>query len=536
MAPPFPQLIPDSAPFTPEQRTWLNGFVAGLVSLDGGAITPLSRDESAALMPSAAPASPSDDDDAPWHDQTLPLPERMTLAEGRPLQRRMMAAMAQQDCGQCGYSCHDYSNAVFSRKEERLNLCVPGGKETARMLKTLYQELDSSLAAPETAKIPAAAAASVAPAAAPGRSRDNPANAILLSRARLNKPGSGKETWHVEFDLSDSGIEYTVGDAFGLFPQNDPALADAVLAALDAPADFPIGGRALRDVLIDAVSLAPAPDMLFELISYITGGERRQKAKALATGQGPDGDAAHLDVLAAIEKFRGIRPDPEAFIEALDPLQPRLYSIASSPRVDPNRVALCVDAVRYPIEGRMRLGVASTFVADRTDPGTKVKVYVQKAQCFSLPADPSVPIIMIGPGTGIAPFRAFLHERMAAKSTGRNWLFFGHQHHDYDFFYQDELAGMKQARVLTRLTLAWSRDAGHKIYVQDRMREVGRDLWAWLAEGAYLYVCGDAKHMAKDVERALIDVVATFGARSANEAVAFVAEMKKSGRYQQDVY
>src|SRR5215212_6571996 len=351
MAPPFPQLIPDSAPFTPAQRTWLNGFVAGLVSLDGGAITPLSPDQSAALMPSAAPASPSDDDDAPWHDQTLLLPERMTLAEGRPLQRRMMAAMAQQDCGQCGYSCHDYSNAVFSGKEERLNLCVPGGKETARMLKTLYQELGNSPPVPETAKIPAAAAASVAPAAAPGRSRDNPADAILLSRARLNKPGSGKETWHVEIDLSGSGIAYTVGDAFGLFPQNDPALADAVLAALDTPADFPIGGRALRDVLIDGVSLAPAPDMLFQLISYITGGERRQKAKALASGEDPDGDAANLDVLAAIEKFRGIRPDPEAFIEALDPLQPRLYSISSSPKIDPNRVALCVDAVRYSVKG-----------------------------------------------------------------------------------------------------------------------------------------------------------------------------------------
>src|SRR5829696_880327 len=279
MAPPFPQLIPDSAPFTPEQRTWLNGFVAGLVSLDGGAITPLSRDESAALMPSAALASPSDDDDAPWHDQTLPLPQRMSLAQGRPLQRRMMAAMAQQDCGQCGYNCHDYSNAVFLRKEERLNLCVPGGKETARMLKTLHQDLDHSPPTPASAKIPAIADASVAPAAAPGCSRDHPAEAIFLSRTRLNKAGSAKETWHLEFDLSESRIEYAVGDAFGLFPQNDPALADAVLAALDAPADFPIGGRALRDVLIDGVSLGPAPDMLFQLISYITGGERRQKAK-----------------------------------------------------------------------------------------------------------------------------------------------------------------------------------------------------------------------------------------------------------------
>jgi sulfite reductase (NADPH) flavoprotein alpha-component len=537
LASPFPQLIPDSAPFTPEQRTWLNGFVAGLVSLDGGAITPLSPDESAALMPSAAPAADSDEDDgAPWHDQTLSLPERISLAEGRPLQRRMMAAMAQQDCGQCGYNCHDYSNAVFLRKEERLNLCVPGGKETARLLKTLYQELDNSPPPPASSKTRTIADASVAPAGVPGCSRDRPAEAVLLSRTRLNKPGSGKETWHIELDLSGSGIEYTVGDAFGLYPQNAPALADAVLAALNAPADFPIGGRALRDVLIDGVSLGPAPDMLFQLISYITGGERRQKAKALAAGEDPDGDAANLDVLAAIERFRGIRPDPEAFIESLDPLQPRLYSIASSPKIDAKRVALCVDAVRYPINGRTRLGVASTFLAERTNPGAQIKAYVQKANAFGLPADPAVPIIMIGPGTGIAPFRAFLQERTAAQAPGRNWLFFGHQHSDCDFFYEDELTRMKQARVLTRLTLAWSRDTDQKIYVQDRMREVGCDLWAWLADGAYIYVCGDAKRMAKDVERALIDVVATFGARSANEAVAFVAELKKSGRYQQDVY
>jgi sulfite reductase (NADPH) flavoprotein alpha-component len=552
--PPIPDLIPESAPFTVEQRTWLNGFFAGLLSLEGAGVQPLSADESAALMPAPAAKGQDDGDDgeAPWHDQTLPLSERMKLAEGRPLRRRMMAAMAQQDCGQCGYNCQDYSDALFSRKEARLNLCVPGGKETARMLKALYQELDSSPPAQaaktletktletkalETKTLePTPADATAAPAAAPGRSRDNPAEATFLSRTRLNKPGSGKETWHIEFDLSGSGIDYTVGDAFGLFPTNDPALVDAVLAALDASADFPIGGRTLREVLIDGVSLGAAPDMLFQLLSYITGGERRQKAKALAAGEDPDGDAATLDVLAAIEKFSGVRPDPEAFIEALDPLQPRLYSIASSPKVDSSRIALTVDSVRYKINGRTRLGVASTFLADRVNPGDRLKVYVQKAHAFGLPVDPAVPIIMIGPGTGIAPFRAFLHERMATKAPGRNWLFFGHQRSNYDFFYEDELAGMKAQRALTRLTLAWSRDSEQKIYVQDRMREVGRDLWAWLAEGAHVYVCGDAKHMAKDVERALIDVAATYGVRSANDAVTFIAELKKSGRYQQDVY
>jgi sulfite reductase (NADPH) flavoprotein alpha-component len=527
---PIPSLVPETAPFTPEQRAWLNGFFAGLVSLDGS-VKALSPEQSAALMP-GAPAADGDDDDAPWHDQSLPMDERMKLAEGRPLRRRMMAAMAQQDCGQCGYNCHDYSEVLFSKKEARLNLCVPGGKETARTLKKLYEEMDAAPPAPAIVTSPQARLAG--PEAGP--SRDAPALASFRSRTRLNQQGSEKETWHIEFDLIDSGIDYAVGDSFGLYPANDPTLADAVIRTLGAPVDFPIGGRTLRDVLIEGVSLAPAPDMLFQLISYITGGERRQKARALAEGDDPDGDAATLDVLAALEKFSGIRPDPEAFIEALEPLQPRLYSIACSPKSNPGAVALTVDAVRYAIKGRRRLGVASTFLAERVAPGDKIKAYVQKAHQFALPSDPSIPIIMVGPGTGVAPFRAFLHERMATKAPGRNWLFFGHQRRDCDFFYEDEFAGMKSAGVLTRLSLAWSRDGKEKFYVQDRMREVGRDLWSWLAEGAHFYVCGDGKHMAKDVERALVDITAQHGARTIDEAIAFVADLKRKGRYQQDVY
>jgi sulfite reductase (NADPH) flavoprotein alpha-component len=384
-------------------------------------------------------------------------------------------------------------------------------------------------AAPALESVPAAPVV-------PGCSRDHPVVATVLSRTRLNKPGSEKETWHLEFDLSACGLDYDVGDAFGLFPANEAGLVDAVINALGAPADFPIGGRMLREVLTDGVSLSPAPDMLFQLFSYITGGERRKKARALSTGEDPDGDAETLDVLAAIEKFPGIRPDPEAFIEALDPLQPRLYSISSSPKVNRGRVALTVDAVRYDIGKRTRLGVASTYLAERCALGSPLRVYVQKAHAFGLPADPQVPIIMIGPGTGVAPFRAFLQERGAIGAPGRNWLFFGHQRSNYDFFYEDEFKGMKTSGLLTRLSLAWSRDGNEKIYVQDRMREVGRDLWAWLADGAHIYVCGDAKRMAKDVEIALVDIVAQHGARSAEEAAAFVAGLKKKGRYQQDVY
>jgi sulfite reductase (NADPH) flavoprotein alpha-component len=529
MRPPLTSIVPESAPFTPEQRQWLSGFFAGL--LDGEAAA-LSPQDAARLMPGVeiGPAGDGDDGSAPWHDPAMPIVERMKLAEGRPLRRKLMAAMGQQDCGQCGYNCEDYAEAIFRKSEERMNLCVPGGKETARMLKALQAEIGSVSAVVKTEDN-----ASAKPAEEAGRSRDNPALATFVSRTRLNKAGSEKETWHVEFDLTESGLDYAVGDAFGVFPSNDPDLVNAVIAALGAAPDYTIGERTLRDTLTHAVSLTPAPDGLFQLFSFISGGDRRRKAKALAAGEDPDGDAATLDVLAALEKFSIVRPDPEAFVEALDPLQPRLYSISSSPKSQPGRISLTVDAVRYAVRNRYRLGVASTFLT-RIDPGDRLKVYVQKAHAFGLPADPTTPIIMIGPGTGVAPFRAFLQERMATGATGRNWLFFGHQRSGYDFFYKDELAGMKAAGLLTRLSLAWSRDADSKFYVQDRMAEAGRDLWSWIADGAHIYVCGDAQRMARDVERALVDIVAMHGARAPNEAAAFVADLKKRGRYQTDVY
>ena len=526
--PPKIEIIPSSAPFSEAQRSWLNGFFAGLLS---EASTPLSAEQGAAVM--QGPAGDGDDGEAPWHDQTMPIADRMKLADGRPLRRRMMAAMAQQDCGQCGYNCHDYSEAIATKAEGRLNLCVPGGKETARMLKTLYEDLDK---APASAPGSAPAAVAPTPIGELGRSRDNPAPATFLSRRLLNKDGSEKETWHIEFDLSGCGLDYEVGDSFGIFARNELGHVDQIIALLGASHTTAVRGRTLREVLTDEVSLAPAPDSLFELISFITGGAQREKARALAQGDDPDGDAATLDVMAALQKFSGVRPHPEAFIEALEPLQPRLYSISSSHNATPGRLSLTVDCVRYVIGKRKRLGLASTFLAERVQPGEEMKVYVQKAHGFGLPQDAKTPIIMIGPGTGIAPFRAFLMDRRATGAPGRNWLFFGHQRSTCDFFYADELNAMKTAGLLTRLSLAWSRDGDKKFYVQDRMREVGRELWSWLAEGAHIYVCGDAKRMAKDVERALVDIVAQHGARSTDEAVNFIGELKKKGRFQQDVY
>lgn len=530
VAPPL-VLIPENAPFNPDQRSWLSGYFAALLGPVVEGATALAPGEAPAAGPKLA-----DNDDAPWHDPSMPMGDRMDLAKDRSEPQKLMAAMAQQDCGQCGYNCADYANAIFLKSEERLNLCQPGGKETLRMLKKLDEEFGASggTAAPK-------AEASDVPRKEPelgplGYCRENPVEATFLSRTRLNAPGGEKETWHIEFDLKDTPITYEAGDSLGLFPINAPALVDAVIAELGTRPERLIGGKTLRDRLLADYSLGAAPDNLYQLLSLLTSGAARKKAQALAAGEDPDGDAAYLDVLGALHKFPGARPDAEVFLEALDELQPRLYSISSSPKMDAGRVSLTVDAVRYNHRSRLRLGVASTHLGERLPEGTKVRIYLQKAHGFGLPEDPSRDVIMCGPGTGVAPFRSFLRERAATKAPGRNWLFYGHQRQATDFFYRDELNGLKDDKVLTRLSLAWSRDGTEKTYVQDRMRENGAELWKWLEGGAHFYVCGDAKRMAKDVERAIIDVAAQHGAKNPDEAVAYLAALKKAGRYQADVY
>ncbi|MBY0294700.1 MAG: sulfite reductase subunit alpha [Methylobacterium sp.] len=527
-------LIPESAPFNPDQRAWLSGYFAALL---GPAI-----EGATALGAAEVPSGPAlaDNGDAPWHDPSLPLDERMGMAKDRPAPQKLMAAMAQQDCGQCGYNCADYANAIFLKKEERLNLCQPGGKDTLRMLKKLEAELGAASPAGAAATAAEETPRAEAPLGPYGLCRENPAEAVFLSRRRLNAPGGEKETWHIEIDLQGTGIDYVVGDSLGLFPANAPALVDTVIAELGARPERVIatkfGEKTLREHLLTTYALGAAPDSLFQLLSLLTSGAQRRKAQSLAAGEDPDGDLAHLDVLAALHKFPGARPDAEVFLEALDELQPRLYSISSSPKADPGRVSLTVDAVRYSHRSRLRLGVASTHLGERLAETATVRVYLQKAHGFGLPASPETPIIMCGPGTGIAPFRAFLRERAATQAPGRNWLFFGHQRQASDFFYREELNALKDQGVLTRLSLAWSRDGAEKTYVQDRMRENGRELWRWLEEGAHFYVCGDAKRMAKDVERALIDIAAKEGGRSPEDAVAYLAALKKAGRYQADVY
>ncbi|MBV1706315.1 MAG: sulfite reductase subunit alpha [Hyphomicrobiales bacterium] len=514
---PMPQvrLLPDTAPFSAEQRDWLNGFFAAL----------LAAPAAGAPLP-----APEPEPDITWHDPALTLEQRMALAKDQPLDLQLYAAMAQQDCGQCGYVCATYAAALAGKAEARLNLCAPGGKDTFRMVKALLGDGAAGVT-PQVAPMVAAPA---------GIGRDNPVPVRFVGRQRLNLPSSQKETWHIEIDLAGSGLCYQPGDSFGVFPRNDLRLVDAIIALIGArpEAVITLDGREmrLRDALTEVTSLGAAPDTLFQLMSYVTGGDTRLKAKRLAEGEDPDGDLDRLDVLGALHKFAGVKLSPEAFVEALERQQPRLYSISSSPLTAQDRLTLTVDKLHYRLGRRERFGVASTFLDELVTPGQTMMAYVQKAHSFALPKDAGLPVIMIGPGTGVAPFRAFVQHRAAVAAPGKNWLFYGHQRRDSDFFYEAEWAALQKAGVLNRLTLAWSRDGDEKIYVQDRMRQVGHDLWSWLEQGAHVYVCGDAKRMARDVERALVDVVAAHGGRSSEAAISYVAGLKKSGRYQADVY
>ncbi|HLB17444.1 MAG TPA: sulfite reductase subunit alpha [Burkholderiales bacterium] len=515
-------VIPETAPFTTAQRAWLNGFFAGLLSA-----------EALAAGPGAVPA-PEPEEAFPWHDPTLGLEERIKLAEGRPPARRMMAAMGQLDCGQCGYLCKTYAEAITSGVEKDLGKCVPGGKPTAKMLKVLVGEAPPP--APPRAPAPAAVPA-VAPASMPV-TRDQPARARLLRSEPLNRPGAEKQTQNVVLSLAGTGLDYAPGDSLGVWPVNNGEEVELVLAILRAKGSEAVtlpSGQTLtvREALLRRCNLREPSDELFMLLSR----HARDDIEATRLARMAEGeDAAGHDVFDLLVKFRSARPPAPEFVLALAALQPRLYSIASSLACHPGEVHLTVAVVRYELHARGYQGVASCFFADRLRRGARVPVYVQPAHGFCLPADPAAPIIMVGPGTGIAPFRAFLQERAATGAPGKNWLFFGNQRRELDFLYRGEFEGYARKGLLTRLDAAFSRDQAHKIYVQDRMREHGAELWRWLENGACFYVCGDAQRMAKDVDDALKALVGERGGMSAGQAAEYVAGLAKAGRYCKDVY
>lgn len=373
--------------------------------------------------------------------------------------------------------------------------------------------------------------------------RKNPFPARLVVNRRLTGEGSNKDTRHFEVSLAGSGLAYEVGDSMGVFCQNDPALVDEIIGHLEldpgavvttpAKREAPLRQALLEDCVITqpdkkflraVVERAEAAPLLAELLTP----ERKDDLEEYLWG---------LEVIDFLLQHPTMRFEAQELVGLLRKLQPRLYSIASSLKAHPEEVHFTIATVEYESHGRLRKGVCSTWLAQRVGREDPVPVFVHTAKGFRLPEDGATPIIMVGPGTGIAPFRAYLEERRAVGATGRNWLFFGEQHAATDFLYRDEFEAYHRDGLLTRFDTAFSRDQDHKIYVQDRLLENAADIWKWIdSEGAHFFVCGDAARMAKDVDTALHTIIREQGGKSPEEAASYVEALKKDHRYKRDVY
>ncbi|EDJ9064667.1 NADPH-dependent assimilatory sulfite reductase flavoprotein subunit [Salmonella enterica subsp. arizonae] len=367
--------------------------------------------------------------------------------------------------------------------------------------------------------------------------KEAPLRASLSVNQKITGRNSEKDVRHIEIDLGDSGLCYQPGDALGVWYQNDPALVKEIVELLWLKGDEPVAvdGKLLP--------LTEALQWHFELTVNTAGIVENYATLTRSEFLLPlVGDKAQLQHYAAATpiadmlRFSPSQLDADALVGLLRPLTPRLYSIASSQAEVENEVHLTVGVVRYDIEGRARAGGASSFLADRVDDEGEVRVFIEHNENFRLPTNPETPIIMIGSGTGIAPFRAFIQQRAADEASGKNWLFFGNPHFTEDFLYQVEWQRYVKEGLLSRIDLAWSRDQKEKIYVQDKLRERGAELWRWINDGAHIYVCGDANRMAKDVEQALLEVIVEFGGMDLESADEYLSELRVARRYQRDVY
>lgn len=371
--------------------------------------------------------------------------------------------------------------------------------------------------------------------------KKNPFLSEVYDNVMLNGEGSAKETIHVELSLAESGLHYEPGDALAVLPTNCPSMIKEVLTAAKLTGTEEIevkglGNKLLADALREDYDITALSKAVLKKLAAATGSatleellveDAKEKMREYIEGR---------EIVDALVDFAPKGLSAEALSGIFRKLPVRLYSIASSPLAHPDEVHLTVAAVRYETHGRLRKGVCSTFLADVAKTGESVPVFVQPNKNFRLPADGDTPIIMVGPGTGIAPFRSFVEHRAAVGSAGKNWLFFGDQRYTFDFLYQLEWQDFLKNGNLTKLDLAFSRDQPEKVYVQDKMLESGKELYAWLEEGAHFYVCGDANRMAADVHEALISIVKNYGAKSREEAGEYVENLKKAKRYQRDVY
>ncbi len=562
--------IPDNAPFTTEQRAWLNGFFAGMFSrgtATGGTqasvvptaptLVPLTilfgsqtgtaeslakkaAKEAGKRNFAATVLDMAQADLAKLAGEKNVLVITSTYGDGEPPDnaKTLHGALAAAEMSLtgvrfsvCGLGDTNYAQFCRCAKEFDAWLEKAGAKRVAERVECdlEYEEkfngwLEAALAALAGSEfnVPSSESGREAPPEIEiGYSRQKPYAALLVTSRTLNGAGSAKQVNHVEFDLGESGLVYEAGDALGVYAHNCPELVNDVLAALGC----------------DGEEAVPAPDgssipLRRALTEFYDLGKPSDELRTRCGGV-----SAGPHVVDALTGGVSVKIAPAELVKTLKKLQPRLYSISSSPKAHPGRVHLTVGAVRYEKEGRARKGVCSTFLAERAQAGvTRVGVFVHANNAFRPAAESDAPMIMVGPGTGIAPFRAFLEERQATGAKGKNWLFFGDQRAGTDFLYREEIEEMQRSGVLTRLDTAFSRDQAEKIYVQHRMLERADELFAWLEAGAHFYVCGDASRMAKDVDAALREVIERAGGRSKEQAAEYVEKLKAAKRYARDVY
>jgi sulfite reductase (NADPH) flavoprotein alpha-component len=574
--------IPEDAPFSGEQKIWLGGFLAGLHSrlvAGGGAAAPAAEAADVKyldiLFGTQTGNAESVAEDAAALAKTKGFTPRLAEMDDVSMEqlatmKNLIVVVSTYGEGEMPDNAHIFWDALSASTAPRLEnltygvlalgdtsydeFCQAGKLVDTRLeqlgAKRLGARVDCDVdfedaaeawiaaTIPDAGSVSAAAPAAEAPPKKEksGWGRKNPYLSTMLDNHVVSGAKSAKEIRHIAFDLGNSGMTYEAGDALGVMPVNAPDLVQAWLDRLGAGAETDISGQQLGDLLTTGLEImAPSRDLIRAIeplakndeLSHIVGNGEKEALEHYLWSK---------DALDLLNLNPELALDPAQVISWLKPLQHRAYSISSSSKAHPGEVHLTVAAVRWMYENRPHRGVCSTFLADHVPEGASAGIFMSPNKSFRVPEDDSVPMIMVGPGTGVAPFRAFLEERRERGASGVNWLFFGDQHRASDFIYEDEISAFSASGLLTRLDLAFSRDQAEKVYVQHRMVENGKDLFAKLEEGGYFYVCGDATRMARDVDGALHHIIETQGGMSSEAAIEYVNRLKRDKRYLRDVY